>query len=80
MTRLRWRAIAIALGVPRSERRLHARLARGGHKRWGNRMSKRDRWTLPLLREWAAEFETDEPTTVTLSLGPDGLRIEENEP
>lgn len=43
-------------------------------------MSKRDRWTLSLLREWAAEFATDEPTTVTLSLGPDGLRIEENEP
>ncbi len=78
MTRLRWRAIARALGVPRSELALHARLSRRDHRRHGNWYSILNRWTLPLLREWAADFEPEpEPTYLYLSLGPDGLRIEE---
>lgn len=77
-SRLRWRAIAIALGVPRSERKLHARLARRQHKRWGNWSSTVHRFTLDGLREWAADFEPEpKPTYLYLSLGIDGLRIEE---
>ena len=79
MTRLRWRAIARALEVPRSERALHARRLRSGHRRHGNWFALGNRWTLDGLREWAADFEPDEPQTVTISLGPDGLRIEERD-
>jgi len=75
MTSLRWRAIARALGVPRSELALHARLLRSGHRRHGNWFTLGSRWTLDGLREWSASY--DPPQTVTLSLGPDWLRIEE---
>lgn len=78
MTRLRWRAIARALGVPRSELALHTRILRSGHKRHGNWFTLGNRWTLYGLREWAADFEPEpKPTYLYLSLGPDGLRIEE---
>lgn len=75
MTRLRWRAIARALGVPRSWIALQAAVDRHRHKTFGNYRRPRD--TLEALREWAEGFEPDEPQTVTISLGPDGLRIEE---
>ena len=78
MARLRWRAIARALGVPRSERRLHARILRRGQRRHGNWFALGNRWTLDSLREWAHDFATEpELTYPYLSLGPDGLRIEE---
>lgn len=75
MASLRWRAIAIALGVPRSEVVRQAAVDRHRHKMFGNYRHPRD--TMEALREWAADFEPDDPQTVTLSLGPDGLRIEE---
>lgn len=77
MARLRWRAIARALGVPRSELALHARILRRGQRSHGNWFALGNRWTLPGLRDWAAGYAPDEPVYVTLSLGPDGLRIEE---
>ena len=57
MARLRWRAIARALGVPRSELALHARLLRSGHRRHGNWFTLGNRWTLDGLREWAEVLE-----------------------
>ena len=55
MTRIRWRAIARALGVPLCVLRKEARLSRIAHKRHGNMMAKW-RWTVPMLRDWAEEW------------------------
>lgn len=81
MARLRWRAIARALGVPRNVIAMESHIARRCHRNSGNIMAKIGRWTLPMLRDWASEWSVsyDPPQTVTLSLGPDGLRIEERE-
>lgn len=70
MTRkIRWRSIALALGVPRSEVLLHARLERRGHKRYGNALSSRNRWTMAGLHDWAEGFRPiiyREPTIGTI--------------
>ena len=78
MTRLRWRAIARALGVPRSKIRKHAAAMNSGRRR--NLFAPGVCvWTLFGLRCWATDFVAPEPKTIypCLSLGPDGLRIEE---
>ncbi len=57
-SRLRWRAIARALGVPRRWIRRDARMARVLHRRHGND-PEQVRWTEALLRDWASDWRRE---------------------
>ena len=73
MSRLRWRAIARCLGVPRRRIRQEARVY---VQHQGHHDVEPAPWTLPVLREWC-EWTLHPPHYIALSLGPDGLRIED---
>lgn len=58
MTRLRWRAVARALGVPRRWILRESRVARMLHRRRGND-PERVPWTETLLRDWASDWRRE---------------------
>jgi hypothetical protein len=55
VSRIRWRAVAACLGVPRRAIAKEARFTRRAHKRFGNAMSKYQ-WDLRQLRWWSTDY------------------------